>query len=189
MIEQNTENQSTENTETQQEEAIFNESASVESDKEEVSDESSAIETIKKELEEQKDKYLRLYSEFDNYKRRTAKEKIELSQIANKDIVIALLPVLDDCERAQKSIGEASDVTAVKEGLNLVFNKLFKSLESKGLKPLESIGQVFDSELHEAITQIPSPSPELKGKVVDEVEKGYFLNDKLIRFAKVVTGA
>lgn len=189
MSEQNTENQSTENTEAQQVEDVNAEIPSVESDNTEASAESSVIETLKKELEEQKDKYIRLYSEFDNYKRRTAKEKIELSQVANKDLVMVLLPVLDDCERAQKSIGEASDVQAVKEGLELVFNKLFKSLESKGLKPFESIGTVFDSEIHEAITQIPSPSPDLKGKVVDEVEKGYFLNEKLIRFAKVVTGA
>lgn len=134
------------------------------------------------------DKYLRLYAEFDNFRRRTAAERIELFKTANQEVLVALLPVLDDFERAMKSIQNAADVNAVKEGVELVSNKLRSILVQKGLKPMDAIGKEFDSEYHEAITKIPAPSEELKGKVVDEVEKGYFLNDKVIRFAKVVIG-
>lgn len=143
---------------------------------------------LEAELAEQKDKFIRLYSEFENYKRRTAKEKLEFAATANKDIMSVLLPVLDDMERASKSIQNSTDVSALKEGLNLVFTKLAKVLESKGLKAVDAHGQVFDSDQHEAITQIPAPSEDLKGKIVDVVEKGYTLNDKIIRFAKVVIG-
>lgn len=146
------------------------------------------IAKLEGELADQKDKFIRLYSEFENYKRRTAKEKLEFSATANKDIMTALLPVIDDMERAAKSIETSTDIQAIKEGLNLVFNKLSKTLESKGLKPIEAQGLEFDSDLHEAITQIPAPTDELKGKIVDVVEKGYSLNDKIIRFAKVVIG-
>ena len=143
---------------------------------------------LKGELQEQKDKYLRLFAEFDNYKRRNAKERIELIQTAGKEVITSMLDVLDDCERAEKQIQSATDITQIKEGVLLVFNKLRTTLQSKGLKAMESINTEFDVEKHEAITEIPAASPELKGKVVDEVTKGYYLNDKLIRFAKVIVG-
>lgn len=144
---------------------------------------------LKKELEELRDKYVRLYADFDNARKRMAKEKIELILTASKDVVKDLLPVLDDFERAQKAVANTTDTQAVKEGLNLVHTKLINTLHSKGLKAMESIGQEFDVNHHEAITEIPAPTPEQAGKVIDEVEKGYFLNDKIIRFAKVVVGA
>jgi len=143
---------------------------------------------LKSELQEQKDKYLRLFAEFDNYKRRTAKERIELIQTAGKEVITSMLDVLDDCDRAEKQLQTATDVGQVKEGVQIVFNKLKSTLQSKGLKAMESINTPFDVEKHEAITEIPAPTPELKGKVVDEVTKGYYLNDKLIRFAKVIVG-
>lgn len=139
------------------------------------------------ELEEQKDKYLRLFAEFENYKRRTAKERMELFQTAGKDIMTSLLDVVDDCDRAEKQMKESEDIQQIKEGNQLVFNKLRNTLQKNGLAPLESIGADFDVEKHEAITEIES-GPKMKGKVVDEVQKGYYLNNKLIRFAKVVVG-
>lgn len=140
------------------------------------------------ELKSVEDKYLRLYAEFDNYKRRTAAERIELFKTANQELLVALLPVLDDFERALKAMQTAKEVDAVKEGIELVSSKLKNILTGKGLKAMESIGKDFDSDYHEAITKIPAPSDDLKGKVVDEVEKGYFLGDKVVRFAKVVIG-
>lgn len=141
------------------------------------------------ELGELKDKYLRLYSEFDNYKRRTSKERLDLLKTANQEMVVALLPVLDDFERAQQSMATAQDVEAVKAGVDLIFSKLNAIMQQKGLKPMETVGQPFDAELHEAITQIPAPDEAQKGRVIDQVEKGYYLNDKVIRFAKVIIGA
>lgn len=143
---------------------------------------------LKAELEESKDKYLRLYSEFENFRRRNAKERLDLIKTANEELVIALLPVLDDFERATKAMGE--DVKAVKEGVELIYNKLNKSLEQKGLKPMgDLIGKEFDADLHEAITHTPAPEESLKGKIVDVIENGYYLNDKVIRYAKVIIGA
>ena len=142
-------------------------------------------EKLVSELKEQKDKYLRLSAEFDNFKRRTAKEKIELIQTAGKEIVSSLLEVLDDCERAEKQMQQSEDITLIKEGNLLVFNKLRNILQQKGLKPMLSTGQDFDVEKHEAVAEIES---EMKGKVIDEAIKGYYLNDKIIRFAKVVVG-
>ncbi len=147
-----------------------------------------ATEKLQGELEEQKDKYLRLFAEFDNYKRRTAKERIELIQTAGKDVIISLLDVLDDCDRAEKQLQTTEDLASVKEGIQLVFNKLKTTLQQKGLKAMESISQDFDVEKHEAITEIPAPSEDMQGKVMDELMKGYYLNDKIIRFAKVVVG-
>ena len=145
---------------------------------------------IKADLEESKDKYLRLYSEFENFRRRTAKEKLEMVGSANEGLIQMLLPIIDDFERAEKSMSEAEDIQSVKEGVELIFNKFKSILEQKGVKQIEvDKGSEFDLELHEAITQIPAPEDELKGKVVDVVEKGYTLNDKVIRFSKVVTGA
>jgi molecular chaperone GrpE len=139
------------------------------------------------ELEELKDKFLRLTAEFDNFKRRTSKERLELIQTAGKETIVSLLAVLDDCDRAEKQMKNSEDINLVKEGNLLVFNKLRNILQQKGLVAMESIHTDFDVEKHEAITNIETPE-EQKGKVVDELEKGYYLNDKLIRFAKVVVG-
>ena len=136
------------------------------------------------------DKYLRLYAEFDNYKRRTAKERIELFKTANADVIKSMLSVLDDFDRAKKSMEIAKDIEAVKEGIQLIHHKLKSTLQSQGLTEMESVvGKAFDTDLHEAITNVPAPSEDLKGKVMDEVEKGYLLNDKVIRYAKVVVGS
>lgn len=145
-------------------------------------------EKLRADLTEANDKYLRLYAEFENYKRRTVKERIELMQTAGKDIFQSLLPVLDDFERAMKAMETASDVASVKEGVSLVHNKLKTIMTQKGIKEMDAIGTTFDPEIHDAITNIPAPNEELKGKVIDQVEKGYFMNDKVIRFAKVVVG-
>lgn len=149
----------------------------------------SAEEKLQQENTALNDKYLRLFAEFDNYKRRTQKERVELLQTAGKDVVVSLLPVLDDFERAIKATENATEVSAIRDGIVLVQNKLKGILSQKGLKEVESMHTVFDTDKHEAITNIPAPSDELKGKVVDELEKGYTLNDKVIRFAKVVVGA
>jgi molecular chaperone GrpE len=149
----------------------------------------TAEEKLQAEVQQLNDKYLRLYAEFDNYKRRTQKERVELLQTAGKDVIVSLLTVLDDFDRALKAIETASDVEPVKEGILLVHTKLKGLLAQKGLKDIESINQVFNTDFHEAITNIPAPNDDLKGKVIDEVEKGYTLNDNVIRFAKVVVGA
>lgn len=159
------------------------------SDNENVDQDISAEDKHKEELALANDKFLRLYAEFDNYKRRTSKERVELLQTAGKDVIVSLLPVLDDFERASRAIENAKDVSAVKEGVSLVHNKLKNLLSQKGLKEMVSKGQPFDADIHEAVTNIPAPSDDLKGKVVDVLEEGYLLNDKVIRFAKVVVGA
>ncbi len=149
----------------------------------------TAAEDKHKELALANDKFLRLYAEFDNYKRRTSKERIDLLQTAGKDVIVSLLPVLDDFERASRAIENAKDVAAVKEGVNLVYSKLKNLLAQKGLKEMISKGQPFDADIHEAVTNIPAPDEAMKGKIVDVLEEGYLLNDKVIRFAKVVVGA
>ena len=154
----------------------------------EISEEKSALEQVKSELAEAKDKYLRLYSEFENFRRRTAKERLSLIGTANEDIISALLPVLDDFERAEES-NKKAEAENMREGFTLIHNKLKNILEQKGLKVMESKeGMSFDPEVHEAITQTPAPKKKLVGKVVDIIEKGYHLGDKVIRFAKVVIG-
>lgn len=150
--------------------------------------EDSQVENLKNELSDTKDKHLRLVAEFDNFKRRNAKERLDLILTAGKDVVTDLLDVLDDADRAQKQMENTDDVVLVKEGVNLVFNKLRQKLQAKGLKPMDAIGQEFDPELHEAITEIPAPTSDMQGKVIDEITKGYYLNDKIIRHAKVVVG-
>lgn len=145
------------------------------------------VKKLKDELAEAKDKYIRLYAEFDNFRRRSSKEKLEMIQSANEQLLKALLPVADDFERAEKSFKERNDKEA--EGFFLIQNKFKKTLEQQGVKAMESQGADFNPDFHEAITQIPTPDEKLKGKVVDVVEKGYLLNDKVIRFAKVVVGA
>jgi len=147
----------------------------------------SETEKLASELKEQKDKYLRLSAEFDNFKRRTAKEKIETLQTAGREIITSLLDVIDDIERAEKQMQQTDDIALIKEGNLLVFNKLRNSLLQKGLKAMQSVGQEFDVEKHEAVAEIEAEE-KMKGKVVDEAVKGYYLNDKLIRFAKVVVG-
>ncbi len=146
------------------------------------------VQKLLEELAEQKDKYLRLVAEFDNAKRRNAKERLELIQTAGKEVITSLLEVLDDCDRAEKVINTSNDPAVIKEGIQLVFNKLRSVMQSKGLKAMETVGTEFNADLHEAITEIPAPNPKLQGKVLDEVTKGYLLNDKIIRFAKVVVG-
>ncbi len=141
-----------------------------------------------KEHEELKDKYLRLFAEFDNYKKRTIKEKMELIHTAAENTMSSLLPVLDDFDRAKKSADDEASEEVWSDGIKLVYNRLYQILKNSGLEPMESDGEVFDPEMHDAITEIPAPSDELKGKIVDTIEKGYFLKDKLIRHAKVVVG-
>ncbi|MEH0158318.1 nucleotide exchange factor GrpE [Limibacter armeniacum] len=149
--------------------------------------------TLAKDLAEMKDKYLRLYSDFENFRRRTAKEKLDFMKTANEDLIVSLLAVVDDFERAQKHASgdeENEALNSFKQGVDLIQNKLVSLLENKGLKSMENpTGKEFDMDKHEAITQIPAPSEDLKGKVVDTVEKGYLLNDKVIRYAKVVVGS
>ena len=149
---------------------------------------SSAEDKLRDELAQANDKYLRLYAEFDNFRRRTTKERVELLQSAGKEVIVSMLPVLDDFERALRAMETATDVIPIKEGVALVQNKLKHILTAKGLKEMTTKGLAFDPELHEAITNIPA-GDEMKGKVVDELEKGYFLNDKVARFAKVVVGS
>lgn len=158
-------------------------------EKELVSDEQAATEQLRAELDTANDKYLRLYAEFDNYKRRVARERIELMQSAGKEVIANLLPVLDDLNRALKAFETATEVAPIQEGVSLVTQKLKTILTNQGLKEMESIGKPFDAELQEAITNIPAPSDDLKGKVIDEIEKGYFLHDKVLRHAKVVVGS
>jgi molecular chaperone GrpE len=144
-------------------------------------------EKLREKINELNDKYIRLFADFDNFKRRNAKERIELIQTAGKDVIVDLLDVLDDSERAQTQLEATEDVKQIKEGVQLVFTKLKNILQAKGLKPMESINKEFDADLHEAITEMDA-GDDMKGKVVAEIQKGYFLNDKIIRFAKVVVG-
>lgn len=145
--------------------------------------------SLEDQIAEWNDKYLRLYSEFDNYRKRTLKEKIELSRTASSEIITKLLPVLDDFERAIKAFDTNADTTeAIKEGILLIFNKFLTILNQQGLNQMKTIGEKFDTDFHEAITNIPAPTPDMKGKVIDEIEKGYLLNEKVIRYAKVVVG-
>lgn len=154
-----------------------------------IAEEKDPIEGYKSEVAELKDKYLRLYADFENFRRRTAKEKLEMISGASADMVKSILPIVDDFERAKVSFDSSTEIEALKEGVDLIYTKLYKTLESKGLKPIISKGEAFDVEIHESIAQFPAPSDDLKGKVIDEIEKGYYLNDKVIRYAKVIVGA
>jgi len=148
----------------------------------------SKEEQLQLEVEQQKDKYLRLFAEFENYKRRTSKERLELFKTASQELMQAMLPVLDDFDRALKEINKSKDKNLI-EGVELINNKLRETLKSKGLEPmLVKEGDTFDGDIHEAVTQIPAPDKSMKGKIVDVVEKGYTLGEKIIRFPKVVTG-
>jgi molecular chaperone GrpE len=155
---------------------------------ENLTEESRELENLQKELQEQKEKYMRLYADFDNFKRRNAKERVELIQTAGRDVLQSMLEVMDDCDRAEKQMQKSDDLKQIREGIQLVFTKFRNTLQAKGLKEMNSIGEEFNPDVHEAITEIPVPDESMKGKVVDEVEKGYMLNDKIIRFSKVVVG-
>ncbi len=146
-------------------------------------------ETVIKEVNlDHKDKYIRLYSEYENYRKRTAKEKIDIITNASERLLKDIIPVIDDFERAITNNKDVNDASTIKEGFELIYNKLYKTLTDQGLKPMDAAGKVFDTDIHEAITNIPAPSKKMKGKVVDVIEKGYMINDKVIRFAKVVVG-
>ena len=151
--------------------------------------EEDKIEKLKADVQEAKDKYLRLYSEFENFRRRTARERLDLIKSANEDLMSALLPVMDDFGRAQKALEESEDHKTSKEGFDLIYNKFSNILKQKGLKPMEDkAGAEFNTEFHEAISQMPVEKKKMKGKIIDVVEKGYYLDEKVIRFAKVVIG-
>lgn len=144
--------------------------------------------TVEEELEMYKDKHLRMYSEFENFRRRSAKERVELIQNAGQEMIKALLPILDDFDRAIAANQDATEVASIKEGMELIHSKIYNLLNQKGLKPMEAQGKEFNSDDYEAIAKIPAPAEDLKGKVVDVVEKGYYLNSKILRHAKVVIG-
>jgi molecular chaperone GrpE len=154
----------------------------------ESTDDQKSEPTAEERYGELNDKYIRIHAEFDNYRKRTNKEKLDIINSANAGVLKDLLSIMDDFERAIENNKNAEDIDGVKEGFNLIFNKMKGTLESKGLKPMDSTGQNFDVELHEAIANIPAPSKKQKGKVIEAIEKGYYLNDKVIRFAKVVVG-
>ena len=135
-----------------------------------------------------KDKYVRLYSEFENYRKRTAREKIDIITNASENVLKEIIPVLDDFERAIANNEKVVEISTIKEGFELIHNKIYKTLTNQGLKPMDSIGKNFDPDIHEAITKIPATKAKMKGKVMDVIEKGYTLNEKVIRFAKVVVG-
>jgi molecular chaperone GrpE len=161
---------------------------SVESTVEENNEEAPKEITAEEKYAELNDRYLRLHAEFDNFRKRTYKERIELTATANKDVLLNLLPVMDNFERAIVTNEKSEDVAAMKEGFHLIYTMFKGILDSKGLKPMEAKGAHFDSDLHEAIANIPAPDKKMVGKVIEDVEKGYYLNDKVIRFAKVVVG-
>jgi len=178
------------------EEPVKQEKAQEQPEEQEAAEETEAEEkeepkkepTTEEKLAELQDRYLRLSAEYDNFRKRTLKEKIDLQKSANENLLDALLPVADDFDRAMQSVDEAKDIEAVKEGMKLISGKFMAFLNQQGVKEIEASNKEFDTDLHEAITKIPAPSKKLKGKVVDVIQKGYFLNDKVLRFSKVVIG-
>lgn len=177
--------------ENQQDEMIKSPEANENSGQEETSAENPIPDSEKFQAEaaEWKDKYLRLYAEFENFRTRSSREKMALISTATEGLMKELLPVMDDFERSLKAMDTAGDVDSLREGVQLVYHKFSGILQQKGLKAMEAIGQAFDADFHEAVTQIPAPSPEQKGLVIDEIEKGYSLHEKTIRFAKVIIGS
>lgn len=155
---------------------------------EEIKKEDDSFKVLESELLEWKDKYLRLAADFDNYRKRALKEKIDLTKTASKDVLIDFLPIMDDFERGMKSITETSDVKSLQEGVSLIYTKCSTFLSKNGVKEIDALHQEFNTDLHDALTKIPAPEENLKGKVVDVVQKGYYLNDTIIRFARVVVG-
>ena len=143
---------------------------------------------IQKKYDELNDRYLRLMAEFDNYRKRTLKEKMDLTKYAEEDVIKGILPVVDNMERAIKSLESATDINAVKEGIDLIYKKFLEFLEKRGIKEIEALNKELDTDLHEAVTKFAAPSEDLKGKIIDVIEKGYYLHDKVIRYAKVVVG-
>lgn len=143
---------------------------------------------IQKKYDELNDRYLRLMAEFDNYRKRTLKEKMDLTKYAEEDVIKGILPVVDNMERAIKSLESAQDINAVKEGIDLIYKKFKEFLEKRGIKEIEALNKELDTDLHEAVTKFAAPSEDLKGKIIDVIEKGYYLHDKVIRYAKVVVG-
>lgn len=148
----------------------------------------SKIERLEKKVEELNDKHLRLIAEYDNYRKRTLKEKMELAKTAGEKLIVGILPVVDDFDRALQHLDKASDLDAVKAGIELIHNKFINFLGQQGVKEIETNNQIFDADLHEAVTKIPAPSEDMKGKIVDCVQKGYLLEEKVIRYPKVVVG-
>lgn len=144
--------------------------------------------TLEEKYKELNDKFLRLYSDFDNFRKRTIKERIELSKTASEQLITKILPVIDDLDRAQSSFETATDINAVKDGITLIISKFKNILVQEGLEEMKSVGETFNSDIHEALTMIPAPNEDAKGKVVDEIQKGYMLSGKMIRVAKVVVG-
>ncbi len=180
---QNTKNKSVKTNEKVKKEPVSKETADLK--EKEVKIKEITPEEIISELQ---DKYLRLSAEFDNYRKRTLKEKADLLKTASEASIVKILPIVDDFDRAISSIKAAQDIQAVKTGIDLIYNKLKESLFQQGLKEIEALNKDFNTDLHDAITKIPAPKKNLKGKVVDVIEKGYYLNDKVIRFSKVVIG-
>ena len=164
------------------------ENANEEAKNEQSSCNNDIIESLEKELKDINDKHLRLIAEYDNYRKRTLKEKIDLSKTAGEKILTGILPLVDDFERGLQHIDKATDINAVKEGTILIYNKFIKFLSQHGVTEIEAIGKEFDADTYEAVTKIPAPSEDMKGKIIDCVEKGYSLDDKIIRFPKVVVG-
>jgi molecular chaperone GrpE len=178
------------------EEPLKDEQAAEELSQEEATEETEAEEkeepkkepTAEEKLAELQDRYLRLSAEYDNFRKRTLKEKIDLQKSGNENLLQSILPVADDFDRAMQMVDEAKDIKAVKEGMKLISGKFQGFLKQQGVKEIEAVNKAFDTDLHEAITKIPAPTKKLKGKVVDVVQKGYYLNDKVLRFSKVVIG-
>ncbi|MCG8701804.1 MAG: nucleotide exchange factor GrpE [Bacteroidales bacterium] len=168
------------------EESVENKEETSEEDKDQ--EEKDAVDMANEEALEWKNKYMRLSAEFDNYRKRTLKEKSELIKVANEDLLKNILPVVDDFERGIETIDKATDIEGIKEGIHLIYNKFHEFLKQNGIKEIEASEKEFDLDFHEALTKIPAPKDELKGKVVDIIEKGYTLNDKVIRYSKVVVG-
>lgn len=164
------------------------ENANIEQDNSELVDANAASDNKEEEINALKDKYIRLVAEFDNYRKRTNKEKIDIINNATESLMLSLLEVLDDIDRADDQIAKSKDVDSLKTGVDLIFSKFRRTLLNKGLKEMDSTGETFDPDLHEAVTEIPAPDKKLKGKVVDTVQKGYYIQDKIIRHAKVVVG-
>jgi molecular chaperone GrpE len=185
-----------EDTKVEQEETLNEEQVQEEVENEDAAQEEEETEeevpkkepTAEEKLAELQDRYLRLTAEYDNFRKRTLKEKIDLQKSANENFLQALLPVADDFDRGLQSVNEATDIEAVKEGLRLISGKFQGFLTQQGVKEIDAVKKVFDTDLHEAITKIPAPTKKLKGKVVDVVQKGYMLNDKVLRYSKVVIG-
>lgn len=175
----------------EKEEELVNPNAEVQEETEEVTKDqvlSQQLEAANAQIEEMQDKYLRLSAEFDNYRKRTMKEKAELIKTGGEKVISSVLPILDDLERALKTMESSEDIVAMKEGVELIYNKFLKTLTENGVQKIEAEGKDFNTDYHEAIAIVPSPSEELKGKILDCVQNGYTLNDKVVRHAKVVVG-